>query len=125
MIKRGNLTATEREFIQKHVIFSEDALSKIKWTSNLKNVPHIAASHHEKLNGHGYPKGLTKSSLTIRDRILPIIDIYDALTAKDRPYKPAMPVERALHILEEEVERGALDASIVRIFIENKLYERI
>lgn len=122
-VKRGNLTASERKEINDHVVHSYRILSGIDWTKNLKQVPRIASDHHEKLNGTGYPEGRTEAQLEMRSRILAIADIFDALTAKDRPYKPAIPVEKSLSILREEADKGSLDPLLVSLFIENTVYE--
>lgn len=122
-VKRGNLTAAERKEINDHVVHSYRILSGIDWTKNLKQVPRIASDHHEKLNGTGYPEGRNEAQLEIRSRILAIADIFDALTAKDRPYKPAIPIPKSLDILKEEAEKGGLDPILVQLFIEKNVYE--
>lgn len=124
-VKKGNLTSSERKEINDHVVHTFNILSGIDWTKNLKNVPRIASDHHEKLNGQGYPEGRTEAELELRSRILAIADVFDALTAKDRPYKPAIPVDRSLEILEEEVSRGALDADLVALFKNEHIYEEV
>lgn len=116
-IPRGNLTGEERERINDHVRMSHDLLKNVKWTKTLAQVPDIASQHHEKLNGKGYPYGLSDKAIGLRGRMMAIADIFDALTAKDRPYKPAMPVGKAIAILREEVSRGALDGPLVHYFI--------
>jgi len=122
-IRKGTLTQEEREMIQSHALFSFDILSGIKWTRELSNVPIISASHHEKVNGHGYPKGLTGEDMPLQARMLAIADIFDALTAKDRPYKPAIPIPKSLSIIQEEADRLSLDPDLVTIFIDEKAYE--
>jgi len=89
----------------------------------LKNVPLIAATHHEMLNGTGYPNGLKDKQITMQARIVGMVDIFDALTAADRPYKVAVPIDKALQILKLEAKDNRLDERIVNIFIEKKLYE--
>lgn len=116
-IPRGNLTEIERQKINDHVRMSHELLESVKWTDTLAEVPAIASQHHEKLNGKGYPYGLAGDAISLRGRLMAIADIFDALTAKDRPYKPAMPVARAIAILREEAERGALDGRLVQYFI--------
>jgi HD-GYP domain-containing protein (c-di-GMP phosphodiesterase class II) len=88
-------------------------------------VPSIAHAHHEKLNGTGYPRGLISSEIPIQSKMMTIADIYDALTDKDRPYKKAVPVERALDILRMEVKDNHVDSDLLEIFIEAKTYERL
>ena len=122
-IRRGTLTAEEREMIQSHARFSFEILSGIKWTRELSNVPIISASHHEKMNGKGYPKGLTGEEMPVQARILAVADIFDALTAKDRPYKPAIPIPKTLEIIQEEADRYHLDPDLVKIFVKEKAYE--
>jgi len=122
-IKRGTLTKEERAMIESHALFTYEILSGIKWTRELKNVPIISASHHEKINGEGYPKGLTADEMPVQAKILAVADIFDALTAKDRPYKPAIPIPKTLEIINEEAERFHLDADLVEIFIKEKAYE--
>jgi HD-GYP domain-containing protein (c-di-GMP phosphodiesterase class II) len=79
-------------------------------------VPELAYGHHEKLDGSGYPRGLAGDDIPLGVRIMTIVDIFDALTASDRPYKKTMPVERALGVLEAEAREGKLDASLVRLW---------
>lgn len=121
-IRKGTLTAEEREMIQSHARFSFEILSGIKWTRELSNVPIIGASHHEKMNGKGYPSGLTGGQMPVQARMLAVADIFDALTAKDRPYKPAIPVTRSLEIIQEEADRYHLDPDLVEIFVNEKAY---
>jgi HD-GYP domain-containing protein (c-di-GMP phosphodiesterase class II) len=118
LIKRGNLTELEREKINSHVKKSFEVLSDILWTKDLLKVPKIASLHHEKLNGRGYPYGLTSDDLSLEARIMSVVDIYDALTATDRPYKPAVPVKKSLEILAEEAKFGSLDSTLVATFKE-------
>jgi len=100
-------------------------LSQIPWTRELRNVPQIAYAHHEKLNGRGYPQGLAAEDIPIQSKMMTISDIYDALTASDRPYKKALPVQRAIDILGYEVKDGMLDADLYKIFVDSKVYEDI
>lgn len=122
-IKRGSLTPSERDIIESHVKHTYEFLSKIPWTKELKQVPTVAAMHHEKLNGNGYPFALRGDEISAQGRIMAIADIYDALTAQDRPYKKAMPVEKACAILMEEAERNVLDIDIVKFFIKYEIYK--
>jgi HD-GYP domain-containing protein (c-di-GMP phosphodiesterase class II) len=125
MIPRGSLSEEERKEIESHVTRSYEYLCDIPWTSNLKRVPEIAYAHHEKLNGHGYPRGVSADQISVETRMLTITDIYDALTAWDRPYKKAVPVEKALAILQSEVDRNAVDADLFRVFKEARVYEAV
>ena len=124
-VRRGNLGSDERNEMQSHVSHTFRFLSKIPWTRDLRNVPQIAYAHHEKVNGKGYPRGLTAAEIPIQARMMTITDIYDALTAKDRPYKKAVPRDRALDILQAEVSEGLLDRSLFEVFLEAKVYERV
>ncbi|HEU4522273.1 MAG TPA: HD domain-containing phosphohydrolase, partial [Thermoanaerobaculia bacterium] len=123
-IRKGNLDATERGEIESHVTHTYNFLQKIPWTKDLVSVPTIAFAHHEKLNGRGYPRKLTAAEIPIQSRMMTVSDIYDALTATDRPYKRAVATERALDILKMEVNDGLLDGSLVDVFIEAKVFER-
>jgi HD-GYP domain-containing protein (c-di-GMP phosphodiesterase class II) len=123
-IRKGNLDPEERSEIESHVTHTFSFLSKIPWTKDLLAVPDIAYAHHEKMNGRGYPRGLAAVEIPLQARMMTIADIYDALTAKDRPYKRAVPVERALDILRMEVGDGLLDPLLVDLFINAKIYER-
>ena len=117
-IPRGSLSEVERRQIESHVTHTFTFLSKIPWTPGLRRIPEIAAAHHEKLNGRGYPMGLDEPQIPIQARILAVCDIFDALTASDRPYKKALPVDRSLAILEDEARSGVLDEAVVRVFLE-------
>lgn len=88
-------------------------------------VPSIAHAHHEKLDGTGYPRGLTADSIPIQSKIMAISDIFDALTDKDRPYKRAVPIERALDILQMEARENHVDQDLLKIFIEGKVYDKL
>jgi HD-GYP domain-containing protein (c-di-GMP phosphodiesterase class II) len=121
-VRNGNLTLEERELINSHTIATFRILSKMPWTRELAMIPDIAAHHHEKLDGTGYPHGLKADAISIESKILAVVDIYEALVAQDRPYKPKMPPEKALAILEKEVVAGHLDADVVRHFIDKKIY---
>jgi len=123
-IRKGNLDAMERYEIESHVTHTFNFLLKIPWTKDLVSVPHIAYAHHEKLNGRGYPRKLSAHDIPIQSRMMTVSDIYDALTASDRPYKRAVPTERALDILKMEMNDGLLDAALVNVFIDAKVYER-
>jgi len=123
-IARGSLTPEEYEQIQSHVIHTYQFLRQIPWTRELRRVPEIARSHHEKLDGSGYPAGWRGADIPIQTRMMTISDIFDALTSRDRPYKPALPVEHALDILARERKAGAVDAELLSLFIEVRPWER-
>jgi HD-GYP domain-containing protein (c-di-GMP phosphodiesterase class II) len=123
-IPRGSLTPEEYEQIQSHVVHTYQFLKQIPWTKELSRVPEIARSHHEKLNGGGYPDGWRAPDIPVQTRMMTISDIFDALTARDRPYKPAVPVGRALDILGQERHAGALDGDLLQLFIAVRPWER-
>ena len=114
---KGSLTLAERKEIESHVVHTANFLRMIPWTDELAGIPDIAGRHHEKLDGTGYPDGLLASDIPLQSRVMTVCDIYDALTATDRPYKKAAPDEIAFRILREEAQRGMLDRDIVEIFI--------
>ena len=124
-IKRGNLDEDERKQIESHVIHSYDFLLEIPWTEELSRIHEIVRGHHEKLNGKGYPDGVTGDELSLETKIMTVCDIFDALTASDRPYKKAMPVDKALSILRMEADEGALDSDIVELFIASEVYRKV
>ena len=121
----GNLTGKEFQEVRGHVLQTLNIINKIPFTNDLERIPVIAAAHHEKLDGSGYPLGLTASDITIQARILGIADVYDALTASDRPYRGAMPVQEALQHLIKEGEEGKLDRDLVDLFVRKNLYEGV
>jgi HD-GYP domain-containing protein (c-di-GMP phosphodiesterase class II) len=124
-VPRGSLTQEEYREIQSHVTHTFEFLSRIPWGKTFAQVPQIAGCHHEKLNGRGYPRGLSGDEIPVGSRIMAIADIFDALTASDRPYKKAVPVDRALDILHAEVRDGALDGELVRLFVESGAYRAV
>ena len=117
-IPRGSLSATERREIESHVTHTFRFLSQIPWTRTLRRVPEIAYAHHEKLDGKGYPRAVPAEQIPVQSKMMAISDIYDALTASDRPYKKAVPHEFALDILKKESEGGQLDKELFRVFVE-------
>jgi HD-GYP domain-containing protein (c-di-GMP phosphodiesterase class II) len=123
-IRKGNLDAAERVEIESHVTHTFNFLLKIPWTRDLSKVAEIAYAHHEKLNGRGYPRKLSAADIPLQSRMMAISDIYDALTASDRPYKRAISTERALDILKMEVSDGLLDPALVDTFIDARVFER-
>ena len=124
-VKRGSLTPNEYDEITSHVVHTFKFLSNIPWGKAFRRVPTIAGAHHERLNGTGYPNRLRAEEIPVQSKMMSISDIYDALTASDRPYKKAVPVERAIDILEYGVKDQHLDPELVRIFKEARVWERI
>ena len=122
-IRKGTLDPQERLEMESHVTHSFHFLSKVPWTPLMRGVPEIAYGHHEKLDGTGYPRGLSGDAIPIQARMMTISDIYDALTAQDRPYKRAVPVEKALDILKNEAGEGKLDADLLDVFIAKRVYD--
>ncbi len=121
-IAKGSLSESERKEIESHVVHTQNFLEHIPWTRELQNIPTIAGAHHEKLDGSGYPSGMTEAQIPTPSKIMTICDIYDALTASDRPYKPAMNVEQAIDILLLEAKQGLLDADLVEVFVDAKVF---
>ncbi len=122
-VTRGSLTESERLEIESHVRHTYQFLKMIPWTKDFKRLPEIAYGHHEKLDGTGYPRGLTSHEIPLQSKIMTIADIFDALTAADRWYKEAVPTKKALEILAFEVGEGKLDPVLYEIFVEKKIYE--
>lgn len=123
-IPKGSLDDTERRQIESHVIHTFNFLSQIPWTRELRKVPEIARAHHEKLNGTGYPYKLKSDEIPLPTKMMTICDIFDALTAADRPYKRAVPTDRALGILEDCVRANEIDTELFRLFREARVFER-
>jgi hypothetical protein len=121
-VSRGSLTAEEFAEIQSHVVHTYEFLRKSPWGKKLANVPQIAAKHHEKLDGSGYPTSAVAEQIPVQSRMMTISDIYDALSAADRPYKKSLPPEKSLEILEMEVKAGKIDADLFGLFVESKAY---
>ena len=124
-IRKGSLSEQERLAIESHVTHSYNFLRQIPWTKDLRNVPSIAYAHHEKLDGSGYPRGIVADDIPFQTKIMTLTDIFDALSARDRPYKKAVPVPRALDILQMEVDEGKLDNDLLKLFIEAKVFEKV
>lgn len=124
-VPRGSLTEQDRKEIESHVTHTYRFLSAIPWTSDLRNVAEFAYAHHEKLDGTGYPNRLTEDKIPIQSKMMTIADIFDALTASDRPYKKALPAERALNILQEEAKASHIDADLLTLFISTEIFQEV
>jgi HD-GYP domain-containing protein (c-di-GMP phosphodiesterase class II) len=124
-VRRGSLTDVERVEIESHVVHTYNFLKKIPWGKRFADVPRIAGAHHEYLNGGGYPRHLPAGDIPVEARIMTIADIFDALTASDRPYKKAVPIDRALGIIESEVKAGKCDRDLFRVFVEGEVYKKV
>src|SRR5262249_54155820 len=120
-IERGSLSREERKAIEAHVLGTIKFLRQIPWPRRFSRVVDIAGAHHEKLNGSGYPYGIT--DIPIESRMMTICDVYDALCASDRPYRVAASHERAVEILHEMVKLGEIDRGLVDIFLERRVYK--
>ncbi|HEX7553879.1 MAG TPA: HD domain-containing phosphohydrolase, partial [Geothrix sp.] len=123
-IRRGSLSDAERLEIESHVTHTFRFLERIPWTRDLAGIPEIAYAHHERLSGRGYPRQLGAPEIPVQSKAMAIADVFDALTARDRPYKGAVPLDRSLSILEEEARDGAIDRPLLDLFIEAKVFER-
>jgi HD-GYP domain-containing protein (c-di-GMP phosphodiesterase class II) len=124
-LPKGNLDDDERLEIESHATKSFQLLSAIPWTDDLKDLATYAYGHHEKLDGSGYPRQLTGDDIPLQTRLITVADMFDALTAWDRPYKPAVSAEKALEILRSEAEAGRLDGELVRVLAESQAYQTI
>jgi len=123
-IRKGSLDDNERLQIESHVVHTFNFLQQIPWTTEIRNIPDIARGHHEKLNGLGYPYKLSAPEIPVQTRMMTISDIFDALSAADRPYKKAVSLDRALQILGFAVKDGELDGSLFQVFMDAKVYEK-
>jgi HD-GYP domain-containing protein (c-di-GMP phosphodiesterase class II) len=124
-IPKGSLDPEERKQIESHVTHTFNFLTQIPWTEDLSRVAEIAYGHHEKLDGTGYPRGVEGKVIPVQTRIMTVSDIFDALTASDRPYKKALPPQRALEILAMEGKSGQLDADVVGLLLESQVYRKV
>lgn len=122
-VRKGTLTPTERAIMENHVVMTSRMLAEVSFSSEYKEVVTWAGQHHEFLDGTGYPLGLTAKDLPRETRLLTILDIFDALTARDRPYKPAMPIKKALGVLNAMAKDGKLDAQILALFEQSCAWE--
>ena len=122
-IRRGSITEKERQKMQGHAAVTLKMLKQIPFTKKLKNIPDFAGAHHEFINGKGYPLGLKGDEISFEGRLMAVTDIAEALTASDRPYKKAMPLETVYRILRSMVEGGELDPNLVELFIEKEVYK--
>ena len=121
-IPRGTLTPEERQVINDHIVVTINMLDELPYPKHLKNIPEFAGGHHEKLDGTGYPKGLTKEEMSIQARIMAIADIFEALTARDRPYKKGKTLSQAMRILGFMKDDAHIDVDLFDIFVKQKIY---
>lgn len=121
-ISKGTLTQKERQVINHHILATIRMLESLPFPKQLRNVPEYAGGHHERMDGKGYPRGLTREQLSIPARIMAIADIFEALTDDGRPYKPGMRVSEALGILESMKLNGHIDPDLHEVFLREKVY---
>jgi response regulator RpfG family c-di-GMP phosphodiesterase len=124
-INQGSLDEWERRQIESHVNYTLSFLRQIPWTKEIKNIPQIASAHHEKLDGTGYPQGLAAAQIPLPSKMMTIADIFDALSATDRPYKKAVSWDHALEILHNEAQRGLIDQELLRLFREAGIFRLV
>ncbi len=123
-IRAGTLTAQEREVINYHIVATIKMLEQLPWPKHLKNVPEYAGGHHERMDGKGYPKGLTREQMSVQARIMGIADIFEALTAKDRPYKQGMKLSQAMQIMAKFKAGGHIDPDLYAMFLSHQVPQR-
>ena len=123
-IRAGTLTQAEREKINYHIVATIKMLESLPWPKHLKHVPEYAGGHHERMDGKGYPKGLRRDEMSVQARIMGLADIFEALTARDRPYKPGMKLSQALCILGNLRTNGHIDPDLFDVFMKQKVYLR-
>jgi HD-GYP domain-containing protein (c-di-GMP phosphodiesterase class II) len=123
-IAYGTLNTTEREVINHHIVATIKMLEALPWPRHLLNVPEYAGGHHERMDGKGYPKGLTREQMSIQARVMGIADIFEALTARDRPYKPGKTLSESLAILGRFKQNGHIDPDLFDVFVRDKVYLR-
>ncbi len=123
-IRAGTLTQAERNTINHHIVATIRMLEKLPWPRHLRNVPEYAGGHHERMDGKGYPKGLTRDQMSVQARVMGIADIFEALTASDRPYKPGMKLSQAMSIMHRFRENGHIDPDLFEVFLRHKIYLR-
>jgi len=123
-IERGTLTTEERQIINNHMTVTIDMLEELPFPKNLRQVPEYAGGHHEKMNGTGFPRGLTRDQMSIPARMMSIADIFEALTAKDRPYKDPMKISLSLTIMKRMVEDEHIDGELFQLFVKSRVWEK-
>jgi HD-GYP domain-containing protein (c-di-GMP phosphodiesterase class II) len=121
-IPYGTLTPAEREVINNHIVATIKMLEALPWPKHLKKVPEYAGGHHERMDGKGYPRGLTRDQMSVQARIMGIADIFEALTAKDRPYKKGKTLSESMGILKRFRDNGHIDPDLFEVFVSNKIY---
>ncbi len=123
-IRRGTLTSEERKIINHHIVMTIEMLEKLPFPKNLRKVPEFAGGHHERMDGKGYPRGLMRYQMSVPARMMAIADVFEALTASDRPYKPAMKLSVAMTILGKMKHEHHIDPDLFDLFVEHKIYDQ-
>jgi len=123
-IRAGTLTESEREEIKRHIVHTINMLESIPWPKHLRNVPELAGGHHERMDGKGYPRGLTREQMSLQARMMGIADIFEALTAADRPYKSGMTLSQAIAIMCKMRDNGHIDPDLFEVFVRERVYLR-
>jgi len=123
-IRGGTLTAAERNTINYHIVATNKMLEQLPWPRHLRNVPEYAGGHHERMDGKGYPKGLTRDQMSVQARVMGIADIFEALTASDRPYKRGMKLSQAMEIMHKFCTSGHIDPDLFDVFVREGVYLR-
>jgi HD-GYP domain-containing protein (c-di-GMP phosphodiesterase class II) len=125
LVPRGNLTESERRAIEAHVTHSFQFLQRIPWTADLAAIPEIAYAHHEKLDGTGYPRGLKQEQIPLQTQMMSICDVFDALTAGDRPYKKSLSLAKSFEILRQEADHFKLRGDLLDVFEQRQVFQAI
>jgi len=123
-IRAGTLNPEERQVINHHIVATIKMLESLPWPKHLQNVPEYAGGHHERMDGKGYPKGLTREQMSVQARVMGIADIFEALTAKDRPYKKGKTLSESLEILGRFSQNGHIDPDLFDVFVRRRVYQR-
>jgi len=123
-IRKGTLTTAERDIINYHIVATIKMLERLPWPRHLKNVPEYAGGHHERMDGKGYPKGLSREQMSVQARIMGIADVFEALTASDRPYKASMKLSQAMDIMNMMKRGGHIDPDLFDVFVQTEVYRR-
>ena len=123
-IRSGTLNQAERDTINYHIVATIKMLETLPWPRHLKNVPEYAGGHHERMDGKGYPRGLTRAQMSWQARMIGVADVFEALTAADRPYKSGMKLSQALGIMQRMVHNGHIDPDLFEVFVQGKVYQR-
>jgi HD-GYP domain-containing protein (c-di-GMP phosphodiesterase class II) len=123
-IRAGTLNDGERQIINNHIVTTVRMLESLPWPRHLESVPEFAGGHHERMDGKGYPRGLNRDQMSVPARVMAIADIFEALTAKDRPYKPGKTLSESMQILGQFALRGHIDPDLFDVFVRGKVYQR-